>query len=381
MKSFGYDQYNRLTSAGSATFDYDPLGRLYQSTGATGTARRQYDGADMIAVYSSAGALTERYIHGPGIDEPLVMYSGSGTSNRTFLHADARGSIIAHTNSSGARTAVLTYDEYGNPGPTNTGRYQYTGQTWLEDAQLYHYKNRVYHPRMMRFMQTDPIGHSGGINLYAYVGGDPVNGTDPWGLQVCSIGQSDCDDVVTVDGGLWGPRIGGNGWFVRRGTHVGIGDLSNIGGERKLPDQQPKADEGGFQSDHDWEASIVTLCSADAAFALIASRGMSAPGAPRARPGTSEVNLVFGNRITQTVDPVNRTILNQTNPGHRYHPGDLSIQVDPYMGIFSRITVRGTGLNETRLEALENEFVGKAFFGTSAIVVRLVCQSGGFAIR
>ncbi|MGJ3232383.1 MAG: RHS repeat domain-containing protein [Oceanicaulis sp.] len=243
VRTFGYDQYNRLTSAGTATFDYDPLGRLYQSTGASGTARRQYDGADMIAVYSSAGALTERYVHGPGTDEPLVMYSGSGTSSRTFLHADARGSIIAHTNSSGARTAVLTYDEYGNPGPTNTGRYQYTGQTWLEDAQLYHYKNRVYHPRMMRFMQTDPIGHSGGINLYAYVGGDPVNGTDPWGLQVCSIGQSDCDDVVTVDGGLWGPRIGGNGWFVRRGTHVGIGDLNNIGGARQLPDQQPRVDD------------------------------------------------------------------------------------------------------------------------------------------
>ena len=58
--SFGYDQYNRLTSAGTASFDYDPLGRLYQSTGASGTARRQYDGAAMIAVYNSAGSLTER---------------------------------------------------------------------------------------------------------------------------------------------------------------------------------------------------------------------------------------------------------------------------------------------------------------------------------
>ena len=194
--SFGYDQYNRLTSAGSASFDYDPLGRLYQSTGPSGTARRQYDGAAMIAVYNTSGGLTERYVHGPGMDEPLVMYAGSGTSNRTFLHADARGSIIAHTNSSGARTAVLTYDEFGNPGPTNTGRYQYTGQTWLSDAGLYHYKNRAYHPGLMRFMQTDPIGHTGGINLYAYVGGDPVNATDPWGLE----GEPDCGPEREPDG-------------------------------------------------------------------------------------------------------------------------------------------------------------------------------------
>ena len=191
--SFGYDQYNRLTSAGSASFDYDPLGRLYQSTGPSGTARRQYDGAAMIAVYNTSGGLTERYVHGPGMDEPLVMYAGSGTSNRTFLHADARGSIIAHTNSSGARTAVLTYDEFGNPGPTNTGRYQYTGQTWLSDAGLYHYKNRAYNPRLMRFMQTDPIGQTGGINLYAYVGGDPVNMMDPWGLSRIKGNQPNYD--------------------------------------------------------------------------------------------------------------------------------------------------------------------------------------------
>ena len=81
------------------------------------------------------------------------------------------------------RTATLTYDEYGNPGAGNVGAYQYTGQMWLADAGLYHYKNRAYHPGLGRFLQTDPIGVTGGINLYAYVGNDAVNAVDPLGLS------------------------------------------------------------------------------------------------------------------------------------------------------------------------------------------------------
>ena len=40
---------------------------------------------------------------------------------------------------------------------------------------MYHYKARIYSPSPGRFLQTDPIGYGGGMNIYAYVGGDPVN--------------------------------------------------------------------------------------------------------------------------------------------------------------------------------------------------------------
>jgi RHS repeat-associated protein len=121
-------------------------------------------------------------VHGPSTDEPLVWYEGSGTTDRRWLVADERGSVMAVTDSSGATIAKNSYDEYGKPGAGNIGRFQYTGQTWLSDIGLYYYKARFYSPTLGRFLQPDPIGYEGGLNVYAYAGDDPINRSDPFGL-------------------------------------------------------------------------------------------------------------------------------------------------------------------------------------------------------
>jgi len=70
---------------------------------------------------------------------------------------------------------------------------------WIGEAGLYHYKARAYAPSLGRFLQSDPILHAGGMNLYAYVGGDPVNFVDPLGTQRRS--DSGKNETITVTGG------------------------------------------------------------------------------------------------------------------------------------------------------------------------------------
>ncbi|HEX8583879.1 MAG TPA: RHS repeat-associated core domain-containing protein, partial [Allosphingosinicella sp.] len=210
-KTFGYSSENLLTSAsGGVSLSYDPARRLYQVSGAT-TTRFAYDGVDLIAEYNAGNTLQRRFIHGPGTDEPLVWYEGSGTTDRRFLHADERGSIVGVSNNSGSVTNVNTYDEYGKPVSTNVGRFHYTGQKWIGELGLYDYKARMYHPTLGRFMQPDPIGYGAGMNMQAYVGGDPVNLVDPTGLKDAVPGAGSCDEGFTFIDGYCSILITGSG--------------------------------------------------------------------------------------------------------------------------------------------------------------------------
>lgn len=96
-------------------------------------------------------------------------------------------------------TAINTYDEYGVPGASNAGTFQYTGQMWLSRPGLYNYRARAYAQHLGVFAQTDPIGQAGGPNIYAYVGADPVNGVDPFGLDCRpSVASGPASGQITI---------------------------------------------------------------------------------------------------------------------------------------------------------------------------------------
>lgn len=146
-----------------------------------------WDGDALLAEFDANGQRQVDYAYLPGtIDHPFAHTLGVTAPTEVRYHElDELGNVIG-TSASGTVSQSNTYDAWGTVtyGGNADQHLTWKGLFWNGDITgLYFMRNRWYDPDGGRFMNEDPAGFSGGINLYAFSGNDPVNGRDASGLN------------------------------------------------------------------------------------------------------------------------------------------------------------------------------------------------------
>jgi RHS repeat-associated protein len=162
------ERLNRVDDDGTRTFHYDHRGRLLFETDA-------------------GNAVTSCYIYLGR--KPIAM--GTAAAGFRHFHYDRTGNTIALTDDDGALVVAYAHLPYGGTvasadGIHNPFTFHGAWGVMDEGGGLYFMKNRWYDAVTGRFLQRDPIGHQGGLNLYRFANGNPVDHIDPEGTIVLS---------------------------------------------------------------------------------------------------------------------------------------------------------------------------------------------------
>ena len=246
--SYQYDASGNLISDNRRTFDYDDENQLVAVTFAgawqtkfayDGRLRRRvrtecvwngaafvtnavvryiYDGDVVIQERDANNVPTVTYTRGIDLSGQAVpaLHSAGGIGGllartghaqlygpdpslaHAYYHADGNGNITCLVNSKQAVVARYLYDPYGNTLAASglladANSLRFSSKEWHENSGTYYYGFRFYDPNLQRWLNRDPIGEEGGINLYGFVGNAPIGRGDSCGLA-----------WLLFDGEAWG---------------------------------------------------------------------------------------------------------------------------------------------------------------------------------
>ena len=202
-RAYVYDDFDRLATNGvfAEGYTYDALNRRVSTTTLEGTMRHVYDNNwQVIADIDENGNVVASYTWGEGIDKLLAVTIGGVTY---YALTDIQGTVWDYVDSQNNIVARWTYDAWGNVlseyyvAPSAVAlssiRYRFQGREWSAATDLVNFRMRWYDAETGRWLSKDPIGLSGGLNLYAFCRCNPMCDIDP-------IGNVDFPTVLHVSG-------------------------------------------------------------------------------------------------------------------------------------------------------------------------------------
>lgn len=159
--------------------------------------RYVYNGWNLMAEMNTSGTIQRSFIWGTDLDGSMGGTGGIGAllavqeSSGTYFPAyDGSGNVAAMIKASdGSLAAIYEYSPFGELLRTEgtyaaTNRFRSATKYTDDDTGLVYYGYRYYHPSLGRFVNRDPIGEAGGLNLYVFAGNDPSNKWDLLGLDL-----------------------------------------------------------------------------------------------------------------------------------------------------------------------------------------------------
>lgn len=203
--SYSYDEDGRISAitnnglagaAGGTEYWYDPFGRRI--------AKKVGDEIE-YSIYSGPNVIQTYKVNGEDVT-PYQTFTTTGTDNHLAMEVDGKeyfylkdhlGSVRYVVDSQGEIANQYQYDPFGQDvnfskvsgegagagiGPEVPNPFKYTGREYDPESGLYNYRMRYYNPESGRLVSRDPVDQPG-QDTFNYVGGDPINYTDPWGME------------------------------------------------------------------------------------------------------------------------------------------------------------------------------------------------------
>jgi RHS repeat-associated protein len=239
-----YDFENHLQSYGGVSIFYDGDGNRFSETVGGVTTNYLVDtqnptGYAQVVDELQSGAVTRTYSY--GLERISEIQPINSTLTTSFYGYDGHGSVRFLTNSAGAVTDSYDYDAFGNlinSSGSTPNNYLFAGEQYDPALSLYYNRARYLNTSTGRFWSTDTYEGKDkeppSLQRYSYASGDPVDRSDPNGLQdfVSELGAesiaTELNNMTSIQGQAimdqikYGGNAGLKSLFIT-GTIVGAG--------------------------------------------------------------------------------------------------------------------------------------------------------------